>query len=75
MLSAPATIPATNEDTFNPAFALRGRHAQLPLSQALQPRPVGQSPERYGMLRTGSSSRSWIADAGCGDQQGGSGDS
>ena len=47
MLSAPATIPATSEATFNPAFApLSVGHAQMLISQVGQPRPLGQGEDR-----------------------------
>jgi hypothetical protein len=47
MLSAPATIPATSEDTFNPAFApLVGRDAEVIGRQSRQPCRIGQRHHR-----------------------------
>ena len=47
MLSAPATIPATTEVTFNPAFApLSVGYRQELICQLLQTHPVGQRDHR-----------------------------
>ena len=46
MLSAPATMPATNAATFNPAFAPVRRYRQELIRQLLQTHPVGQRDHR-----------------------------
>jgi len=45
--SAPATIPATSDDTFNPAFApLSVRDAQPLIGEAAEARLLGETDDR-----------------------------